>query len=66
MGNDLGSINVIIDGDELVQICLDGLASGFGTISSAILAKENPPSFFELQIYCWFKKITSLPWYRSN
>ena len=45
----LGLINVVIDDDEMVQICLSGLAPQFGTIRSAILARENPPSFFDLQ-----------------
>ena len=45
----IGSINVIIDDDEMVQICLGGLAPRFGSIRSAILARENPPSFFDLQ-----------------
>ena len=44
----LGSINIIIDNDEMVQIYLVGLAPRFGTIKSAILARENPPSFFDL------------------
>ena len=45
----LRSINVIIDDDEIVQICLGGLAPRFDTIRSAILSKEKPPSFFDLQ-----------------
>ena len=44
----LGSINVNIDDDEMVQICLGGLAPWLGTIRLAILLKENPPSFFDL------------------
>ena len=33
----LGSINVIIDDDEMVQICLGGLAPRFGAIRLAVL-----------------------------
>ena len=42
-------INVVIDNDEMVQICLGGLAPRFNMIRSTILARENPPSFFDLQ-----------------
>ena len=52
--NALSLINVIIDDNEMVQICLGGLAARFGTIKLAILARENPPSFIQ---YCWSKKI---------
>ena len=45
----LGLINVVIDDDEMVQICLGGLAPRFGLIRSAILPRENTPSFFDLQ-----------------
>ena len=45
----LWSINVIIDDDEMVQICLSGLAPRFSTIRSAILEREISPSFFYLQ-----------------
>ena len=41
----LGSINVNIDDDEMVQICLSGLAPRFDAIRSAVLAMGNPPSF---------------------
>ena len=44
----LRSINVIIDDDEMVQICLGSLAPQFGTIISSILAREKPRSFFYL------------------
>ena len=39
------SINVNIDDDEMVQICLDGLAPPFNAIRSVVLAREDPPSF---------------------
>ena len=45
----LDSISVNVDDDEMVQICLDGLALGFGTMRTAVLAREKSPSFFELQ-----------------
>ena len=43
----LGSINVNIDDDEMVQICLGGLAPRFNTIRSVVLR------------CCWLKKTTS-------
>ena len=45
----LGSINVNIDDYEMVQICLSGLAPRFDPIRLVVLARENPPSFFDLQ-----------------
>ena len=45
----LGSISVNVDDEEMVQICLDGLAPRFDTMRTAVLARENPPSFFDLQ-----------------
>ena len=41
----LGSINVNNDDDDMVQICLDGLAPRFGAIRSVVLTRGNPPSF---------------------
>ena len=43
------SINVTVDEDEIVQICLDGLAQRYGPIRTAICTREKPPSFFNLQ-----------------
>ena len=40
----LGSISVNIDDDEMVQICLGGLATRFDTMRTAILAREKSPS----------------------
>ena len=40
-----GSMNVNINDIEMVQICLGVLAPQFGAIRSAVLARENPPSF---------------------
>ena len=40
----LGSINMMVDEDKMVQICLDGL-----TQRSTICTLEKPLSFFDLQ-----------------
>ena len=45
----LGSINDIINDDEMMQNFLRSFAPWFGTIKSTILAREKPPSFFDLQ-----------------
>ena len=44
----LGSINVSIGNEEMVQICLGGLAPRFNTILYVFLTRENSPSFFDL------------------
>ena len=44
-----GLISVNVDDDEMVQICLGGLAPRFGAMRTAVLAREKSPSFFELQ-----------------
>ena len=54
----LCSINVKIDEDEMVQVCLGGLAQRFNPLRTTILARENPPSFFNHQCY-WSKKTMS-------
>ena len=43
------SIHVNIDDDEMVQICLGGLAPRFGAIRSVVLARDNPPSFHQVE-----------------
>ena len=43
------SINVNINEDEMVQVCLGGLAQRFNPLRMTILARETPPSFFNLQ-----------------
>ena len=48
--NALGSINVAIYDEEMVHICLGSLAPRFGMIKLAILVRENPPFFFDLQL----------------
>ena len=45
----LGSISVNVEDDEMVQICLDGLIPRFDAMRTVVLARENPPSFFDLQ-----------------
>ena len=45
----LGSININFNEDEMVQVCLDGLTQWFDPIRITILAREKPPSFFNLQ-----------------
>ena len=45
----LGSINVNIDDDKMVQICLGGLTPRFGAMQTTVLAREKSLSFFELQ-----------------
>ena len=41
----LRSINVNIDNDKMVQVCLGGLAPQFDAIRLVVLTRENPPSF---------------------
>ena len=47
--NSLGSINVMVDEDKMVEICLGGLTHRFGSFWTAICTREKPPSFFDLQ-----------------
>ena len=44
----LGSINVNINDNEMVQICHGDLTPRFSAIQSTVLVRENPPSFFDL------------------
>ena len=43
------SININIDEEEMMQVCLGGLAQRFNPLRTAILARDTPPSFFNLQ-----------------
>ena len=53
-----GSISVNIDDDEMVQICLSGLAPRFGAMRIAVLAREkSTPSSRSNQRY-WSKNTT--------
>ena len=45
----LVSININIEEDEMVQVCLGGLASKCKMFQMVVCTKENTPSFFELQ-----------------
>ena len=44
----LASINVIVEEDEMVQVCLGSLAQKFGSFRMPVRTRENTPSFFEL------------------
>ena len=46
----LGSINMTVEEDEIMQICLGGLAQKNKLIQMAICMREKPPSFFDLQL----------------
>ena len=41
--------NINVNEDEMVQVCLGGLAQRFDPIRITILAREKPHSFFNLQ-----------------
>ena len=45
----LASVNVNVEEDEMVQVCLGGLTSKFRAFRMAVCTRENTPSFFELQ-----------------
>ena len=45
----LGSININVDEDEIVQVCLGNLAQRFNPLRTTIVARETPPSFINLQ-----------------
>ena len=45
----LASVDVNVEEDEMVQICLRGLASKFGAVRTTMCMRENTPSFFDLQ-----------------
>ena len=45
----LSSISANVVDDEMVQICLGGLAPRFSAMWTVILAREKYPSFFDLQ-----------------
>ena len=45
----LASIVVNIEEADMVQICLEGLASKFGAFRTAVCSRENTSSFFDLQ-----------------
>ena len=45
----LSSINVMADEEEMVQICLGGLAPKYKLIWTTIYTREKLPSFFDLE-----------------
>ena len=46
----LGSINIFnVDEEEMVQVCLGDVVQRFNPLRTTILAREKPPSFFDLQ-----------------
>ena len=45
----LGSINVSVEEEEMVQICLGGLAQRYGPIRTVVCTREKPLSFFNLR-----------------
>ena len=45
----LASIDMNIDEGEMVHICLEELASKFGTFRTVVCTRENMSSFFDLQ-----------------
>ena len=45
----LRSIDINVDEDKMVQVCLGGLTQRFDMLRATIFARENPPSFFNLQ-----------------
>ena len=47
--NSLSSININVEEEEMVQVCSGNLAQRFDPIRMAILVREHPPSFFDLQ-----------------
>ena len=49
ISDSLGTIKINVDEDEMVQVCLGGLAQRFDPIRMTVLARENPPSLFDLQ-----------------
>ena len=44
----LGFINVTMDENEMVQICLGGLLQRYELIRTIICTREKPPTFFDL------------------
>ena len=47
--NSLASINMTVEEDEMVQVCIGGLASKFGSFRTALCTRESTSSFFELR-----------------
>ena len=45
----LASIDVTVNEDEIVQLCLGDLAQKIGSFQIVVYTKEKSPSFFNLQ-----------------
>ena len=45
----LRSINVAVDEDEMVHICLNSLTHKYDSYQTSITIRENPSSIFDLQ-----------------
>ena len=45
----LASVDVNVEEEKMVQVCLRGLASKFGAFRTAVYTRENKPSFLDLQ-----------------
>jgi hypothetical protein len=44
----LASINVFVDGDDLVSVCLNGFGKEYKPFKSSIIVRENVPNFRDL------------------
>ncbi len=44
----LASINVYVDDDDLVNVCLNGLGKEYKPFKTSITVKENVPNFRDL------------------
>jgi len=44
----LASINVSMDDDDLVNVCLNGLGKEYKPFKTSIIVKENVPNFWDL------------------
>ena len=49
----LGSVSVNVDDDEMVQICLGGLAPRFGAVRTAVLTKEKDSTTYKVGGGCF-------------
>jgi hypothetical protein len=44
----LTSINVFVDDDDLVNVCLNGLGKEYKPFKTSIIVRENVPNFWDL------------------
>ena len=59
-------ISINVEDDEMVQICLNGLTPRFGAMRTAVLAREKPPSFIDLQPMLLVEENHVLPWSNAS